>query len=137
LQEVFYAAVRPLFGKYLTTADDILILRTVYVFADTDTIGIVKIKDKVVAPLFSHDQRVAEVVDMLNGSYRLTCADTLVVVFKRENGGITPFECYKLALIVVNISVLGAVIIIPCFLDIIKVIVYISYRKIILDGYFT
>jgi hypothetical protein len=40
-------------------------------------------------------------------------------------------------LIVVNISVLGAVIIIPYVFDIIKVIVYISYRKIILDGYFT
>ena len=40
------------------------------------------------------------------------------------NGSITP-------------SIIGAVIIIPYFLDIIKVIVYISYRKIILDGYFT
>ena len=35
-----------------------------------------------IAPPFSHDQRVAEVIDMLNGSYRLTCADALVAVFK-------------------------------------------------------
>ena len=61
---------------------------------------------------------------------------TLVVVFKGE-GRTSLGQSRKLALIVVNISVLGAVIIIPYFLDIIKVIVYISYRKIILDGYFT
>ncbi len=57
-------------------------------------------------------------------------------IFKGE-GRTSLGQSRKLALIVVNISVLGAVIIIPYFLDIIKVIVYISYRKIILDGYFT
>ena len=58
------------------------------------------------------------------------------LVFKGE-GRTSLGQRRKLALIVVNISVLDAVIIIPYFLDIIKVIVYISYRKIILDGYFT
>jgi hypothetical protein len=48
LQEVFYAAVRPLFGKYLTTADDVFMLGTVYVLSDSDTVGVVGKRDTAV-----------------------------------------------------------------------------------------
>ena len=72
--------LKPISVEYILGIRRISVLHT-----DGSSFSIVEVENKMIAPLFSHDQRVAEVVDMLNGSYRLTCADTLVVVFEGES----------------------------------------------------
>lgn len=51
---------------------------------DGTSISIVEIENKVVAPLFSHYQRVAEVIDVLDTVDCFAGSDSFVVVFEGE-----------------------------------------------------
>ena len=48
------------------------------------SISIVEIQNKIIAPLFSHDQRVTEMVDVLNTVNSFAGSDSFVVVFEGE-----------------------------------------------------
>ena len=72
---------------------------------------IIEVYNEVIAPFLCDNERIGKMVDMVYPVYRLERTNTLVVILKRFG--------------------LSSVIIIPYFFDIIKCIIYVSYRKIV------